>query len=121
VLTATGKEHKARRRAAGEGVNEGPPPAGLTPREKMDWELGTAEGKAAYPRRAATVEPVFGQHKHNRGFTRFLRTGLSAVNAEWRLMNATDNISRLFRRTCSGDAVPAWARLAHLLEAPRAT
>jgi transposase len=121
VLTATGKEHKARRRAAGDGANEGPPPAGLTPREKMDWELGTAEGKAAYPRRAATVEPVFGQHKHNRGFTRFLRTGLSAVNAEWKLMNATDNISRLFRRTCSGDAVPAWAHLAHLLEAPQAT
>lgn len=121
VLTATGKEHRTRRRAAEKGVNEGPPPAGLTPREKMDWELGTAEGKAAYPRRAATVEPVFGQHKHNRGFTRFLRTGLSAVNAEWKLMNATDNIARLFRRTCSGDAAPAWARLARLLQAPRAT
>ncbi len=121
VLTATGKERKARRRAAGEGVNEGPPPDGLTPREKMDWELGTAEGKAAYPRRAATVEPVFGQHKHNRGFTRFLRTGLSAVDAEWKFMNATDNISRLFRRTLSGEAAPAWARLARLLENPLAT
>jgi hypothetical protein len=87
----------------------------------MNWELGTAEGKAAYPRRAATVEPVFGQHKHNRGFTRFLRTGLSAVDAEWKFMNATDNISRLSRRVRSGEAVPAWARLAHLLETPQAT
>jgi hypothetical protein len=121
VLTATGKEHKARRRASEEKTNEGPPPGGLTPREKMNWELGTAEGKAAYPRRAATVEPVFGQHKHNRGFTRFLRTGLSAVDAEWKFMNATDNISRLFRRACSGDAAPAWARLAHILGTPQAT
>ena len=118
VLTPTGKDHKARRRAAGEEVNEGPPPDGLTPREKMNWELGTPEGKAAYPRRAATVEPAFAQHKHNRGFTRFLRTGLPAVDAEWKFMNATDNISKLFRRTRSGDAAPAWATLTAIIAAP---
>ena len=121
ILTATGKEHKTRRRATEDTVNEGPPPDGLTPRQKMEWHLGTAAGKAAYPRRAATVEPVFGQHKHNRGFTHFLRAGLSAVNAEWKLMNATDNISRLFRRLHTGEATPAWIRLAHLLEPPPAT
>jgi len=118
VLLATGKDHKARRRAAEEPVNEGPPPDGLTPREKMDWALGTAEGKAAYPRRAATVEPAFGQHKHNRGMTRFMRTGLPAAAAEWRFMNLTDNARKLYRRTRSGDAAPAWSRLARLVENP---
>lgn len=121
VLTATGKEHKARRRAAGEGVNEGPPPDGLTLREQMDWKLGTAEGKASYPRRAAVVEPVFAQHKHNRGFTRFLRAGRTAVDAEWKLMNAADNIAKLFRRTLSGDVAPAWAALAAVVAAPGRT
>jgi hypothetical protein len=118
VLLATGKDHKARRRAAEEPVNEGPPPEGLTPREKMDWQLGTAEGKAAYPRRAATAEPVFGQHKHNRGMTGFLRAGLPAADAEWKLMNATDNARRLYRRIVSGDVTVAWSGLARLVANP---
>jgi hypothetical protein len=38
------------------------------------------------------------------------------VDAEWKFMNATDNIRKLFRKTLSGDApAPAWARLAHIL------
>jgi transposase len=120
VLTATGKEHKARKRAAEEPVNEGPPPEGLTPRKKMEWKLGTAEGKAAYPRRAATVEPGFAQHKHNRGFLRFLRVGLSAADSEWKLMNATANIKKLYRKMLAGEAAPDWCRLAEIVADPGA-
>ena len=119
VLLATGKDHKARRRAAEkETANEGQPPDGLTEREKMDWALGTAEGKAAYPRRAATVEPAFAQIKHNRNMTRFMRTGVPAADAEWKFINLTDNARKLYRRIRSGDAAPGWSRLARLVENP---
>jgi transposase len=120
VLMATGKDREARRRAAEEPTNEGPPPDGLTLREEMDWKLGTAEGKETYRRRAATIEPTFGQNKHNRNFTVFLRTGLVAADSEWKIMNTVDNAARLFRRVLSGDvAPPAWARVAHILGPPR--
>jgi hypothetical protein len=118
VLMATGKEHKARKRAATEPAHEGPLPAGLTPREEMDWKLGTAEGKAAYPRRAATAEPIFAQQKHNLGFTRFLCAGLPAADAEWKLVNATDNIRKLFRAILSGAAAPGWADLTGIVAGP---
>jgi hypothetical protein len=84
VLLATKKDHKARAEAAQAPLNEGPPPEGLSRKEQMEWRLGTAEGKAAYRQRGATVEPVFAQTKHNRGFTRFLRVGHAAADSEWK-------------------------------------
>ena len=45
----------------------------------------------------ATVEPVFGQIKSNRGANRFQRRGRSAVRSEWRLLAATHNLLKLHR------------------------
>jgi len=78
-------------------VTSGPPPDGADPRERMRWKLRTAEGRAIYSRRKVIVEPVFGQIKEARGFRRFLRRGLEAVQAEWSLVCLTHNLLKLFR------------------------
>jgi transposase len=118
VLMPAVKEKESRRRAAEEPTCEGPPPDGLVGAERIDWLLGTAWGKQTYRRRAATVETGFGQEKHNRGFRRFSRVGLPAADAEWKLVTLTSNIQRLFRRTLSGQAVPAFSAVARLAVIP---
>ena len=45
--------------------------------DAMRTKLETEEGKEIYKCRAKTVEPPFGQIKHDRGFTRFLRVGVT--------------------------------------------
>jgi hypothetical protein len=57
--------------------------------------LATERGRAIYRRRMATVEPMIGQMKFNRGFTRFQRRGRSAVRSQWRLAAATHNLLKL--------------------------
>ena len=57
--------------------------------------LDSKDGKAAYRRRQAIVEPVFAQVKHNRGITRLLRRGKAAVQAEVDLIATTHNLLRL--------------------------
>jgi Transposase DDE domain len=52
-------------------------------------------GAALYKQRAQLIEPIFGNTKHNRGFTRFHRRGRSAARTEWRLMAATHNLGKL--------------------------
>jgi len=118
VLLATGKEHKTRRRVATEPAHEGPPPPDLSLKELMDWKLTTPQGKAAYPQRAATVEPAFAQIKNNRGMFGFLRTGLSAADSEWKIINITDSAAKLYRRILAGQATPDWATLTHLIATP---
>lgn len=116
VLLATGKEHETRRRATQPATCDGPPPADASPAERIDWHLETTWGKETYRRRAATVEPRFGQIKHNRGITRFSRVGLAAVDSEWKLINLTGNIMRLYRRTLAGTAHPTWSTLLHITQ-----
>jgi nucleotide-binding universal stress UspA family protein len=57
--------------------------------------LSTPLGAALYKQRAQLIEPIFGNTKHNRGFTRFHRRGRSAARTEWRLMAATHNLGKL--------------------------
>ena len=61
--------------------------------------LATDHGSQLYARRQATIEPVFGQIKHNRGAERFQRRGRTAARSEWRLLAATHNILKLWRHT----------------------
>jgi transposase len=84
-----------------------PPDSGLRAQPRPGWNKGlyafmrmvlsTECGQAVYRRRMATVEPVFGQIKFNRGFDRFQRRGLSAVTSEWRLTAATHNLLKLHK------------------------
>jgi hypothetical protein len=54
-------------------------------RAAMTAKLSSDDGKACYGKRKETVEPVFGQIKEQQGARRFLRRGLAACEAEWKL------------------------------------
>jgi hypothetical protein len=97
-LIATKKSWRQRRAARELGQTSGPPPQGASPLEAMEHTLRTPEGAAAYARRSVIIEPVFGDTKHNRGFRRFMRRGLDAVQSEWSLIATTHNVLKLFRQ-----------------------
>jgi hypothetical protein len=66
-------------------------------RAAMTAKLAGDRGKALYGKRKQTVEPVFGQIKDGRGARRFLRRGLAACQAEWKLLCGTHNLLKLWR------------------------
>jgi hypothetical protein len=68
-------------------------------RAAMFAKLGSEHGKAPYALRKQTVEPVFGQLKEQQGARRFLRRGLVACEAEWKLLCGTHNLLKLWRHT----------------------
>lgn len=55
------------------------------------------EIRAEYSIRKHTVEPVFGDLKHNRKFTQFLLRGLQKVKAEFRILCIAFNIRKLHK------------------------
>jgi transposase len=57
--------------------------------------LSTDLGRELYVKRRHSIEPVFGQIKHNRGMSRFRRRGRGAARSEWRLIAATHNLLKL--------------------------
>jgi hypothetical protein len=61
--------------------------------------LGSEQGKACYAQRSRTIEPVFGQVKTIQGGWRFMRRGLGACAAEWKLLCGTHNLLKLWRVT----------------------
>jgi len=89
---ATGRQKHGEEQAP---APRGRPPDGLTRRERMARKLRTLAGRAAYARRKAIVEPVFGQIKHARGFRQFLRRGWTAVRHEWALVCTVHNLLKL--------------------------
>jgi len=68
-------------------------------RAAMTAKLASEDGKACYAKRKETVEPVFGQLKEQQGARRFLRRGLAACDAEWKLLCGTHNLLKLWRHT----------------------
>jgi transposase len=70
-----------------------------TLRAAMRVKLDSAEGKACYAQRSQTIEPVFGQVKTVQGGGRFMRRGLGACQAEWKLLCGTHNLLKLWRTT----------------------
>jgi transposase len=91
-----------------------PPDSGLRKDTRPGWDKGlyafmrrvlqSEHGQALYRKRMATVEPVFGQVKFNRGFDRFHRRGRAAVRSEWRLAAATHNLLKLHNRRTAATA-----------------
>jgi DDE family transposase len=77
-------------------------------RAAMTVKLSSEDGKARYALRKQTVEPVFGQIKDVRGARRFMRRGLRACQAEWKLLCGTHNLLKLWRhQTAQPLATPA--------------
>jgi hypothetical protein len=91
-----------------------PPDSGVRDGKRPGWEnglydqmrdkLATETGRAAYAVRKITIEPVYGQIKHNRGVRQFMRRGRSAVQSEWRLITATLNLLKLHRHWIANTA-----------------
>lgn len=83
----------------GEKIPAAPPrgriPKGASLRERMGCRLRTKRGKAAYARRKAVVEPVFGQIATRQGKHVLLR-GLEAARCEWDLLAGCHNLLKLF-------------------------
>jgi transposase len=79
-------------------------------RAAMTAKLKSEDGKARYAKRRETVEPVFGQIKEQQGARRFLRRGMRACDAEWKLLCGTHNLLKLWRHTVAQPAArPATA------------
>jgi Transposase DDE domain len=67
---------------------------------RYDWMrrvLATELGQRLYRKRSQTVEPLFGNTKHNHGVQRFHRRGRIKVRTEWRLLMMTHNLGKLHR------------------------
>ena len=62
---------------------------------RMRARLRSPAGEAAYARRKAVVEPVFGVLKQQRGIRQFRTRGLNNVNNEFTLATLAYNITRL--------------------------
>jgi Transposase DDE domain len=65
--------------------------------ERIEAVLSTPEGQTLYRRRQQIVEPVFAHTKVIRRSDHFLRRGLAACQAEWKLIAATHNLLKLWR------------------------
>jgi len=63
--------------------------------ERMKQAIDTPRGRKLYGRRMATVEPVFGNLRHNKGLNRFTLRGQKKVNTQWHLYCLVHNIEKL--------------------------
>ncbi|MDT0462773.1 IS1182 family transposase [Streptomyces sp. DSM 41699] len=72
-------------------------PKDATLKERMARKLRTKPGKAAYSRRKAIVEPIFGQIMTCQNGRRLLLRGENGARGEWRLLAACHNLRKIFR------------------------
>ncbi len=63
--------------------------------ERMKQRIDSAEGRALYGRRFATVEPVFANLRHNKRLDRFTQRGQAKVDGQWKLFTLVHNIEKL--------------------------
>ncbi len=63
--------------------------------ERMKQRIDSAEGRALYGRRFATVEPVFANLRHNKRLDRFTLRGQAKVDGQWKLFALVHNIEKL--------------------------
>jgi len=73
----------------------GPIPKGATAKQKMARKLLTKPGRAAYARRKAIVEPVFGQMSTLQNAKQLLLRGSQQAHDEWLLLAACHNLRKL--------------------------
>jgi hypothetical protein len=80
-----------------------PAPCGRIPKdatlkkERMARKLRTKPGRAAYRRRKAIVEPVFGQIAICQNGRQLLLRGEDSARSEWQLLAACRNFHKIFR------------------------
>jgi hypothetical protein len=62
---------------------------------RMKRKIDSEEGRRRYGERFATVEPVFGNLRYNKGLDRFTLRGRTKVDAQWKLFCLVHNIEKL--------------------------
>ena len=65
------------------------------PVARMKAAIDSPRGRALYGRRFATVEPVFGNLRYNKGLNRFTLRGRQKVDTQWKLYCMVHNIEKL--------------------------
>jgi len=63
--------------------------------DRMKRKIDTERGREMIARRFATVEPVFGNLRYNKGLNRFTLRGRQKVDGQWKLMCLVHNIEKL--------------------------
>ncbi len=63
--------------------------------DRMKKRIDSPAGRVLYGRRFATVEPVFGNLRYNKGLDRFTLRGKTKVDAQWQLFCLVHNIEKL--------------------------
>lgn len=91
-LIATGRQKHGEKAPASP---RGRIPKGLTPKQRMTRKLSTKKGRAAYARRKAIVEPVFGQMKVAQDAGQLRLRGLDNAQGEWTLQGFCHNARKL--------------------------
>lgn len=61
----------------------------------MKRAIDCEAGRARYGRRFATVEPVFGNLRHNKRLDHFTLRGRKKVDTQWKLYCLVHNIEKL--------------------------
>lgn len=62
---------------------------------RMKRKIDSEEGRRRYGERFATVEPVFGNLRYNKGLNRFTLRGQRKVDTQWKLYCLVHNIEKL--------------------------
>ncbi len=62
---------------------------------RMKQKIDSEEGRRRYGERFATVEPVFGNIRHNKRLARFTLRGQKKVDTQWKLYCMVHNIEKL--------------------------
>ena len=65
------------------------------PSERMRQAIDSPKGRQLYSQRIGTVEPVFGNIRHNKRLTRLNHRGCTKVNTQWNLYCMVHNIEKL--------------------------
>ncbi len=63
--------------------------------QRMKQRIDSEEGRRRYGERFATVEPVFGNIRHNKRLNRFTLRGRQKVDTQWKLYCLVHNIEKL--------------------------
>ena len=61
----------------------------------MRTRIDSPKGRAQYGLRFSTVEPVFGNLRHNKRLNRFTLRGRKKVEGQWKLYCLVHNIEKL--------------------------
>ncbi len=62
--------------------------------QAMRTHIESDEGRQQYGQRFATVEPVFGNVRHNKRLNRFTLRGRKKVDGQWKLYALVHNIEK---------------------------